>query len=433
MKTLLLLMLLGVSTTSLAQVAITTDATPPDPSSMLDIKSNNRGLLLPRMTQAQRNAIASPAHGLMIYQTDATAGYYYNSGTPANPVWVRLSTGDNWGTQSVAVNASYFSGNGTAASPLSLSSMGASAGQVLKYDGTVWNNAYDEKGPWSEDDLYIYNSSSKDFGIGINHPTQKLTIANGGTSAYMNIQNSNSGFTLTDGLLLGMNGLDGWLSTYENGKLLLGTSSMARMIIAANGDVGIGTSSPAYQLDVAGPVNLNKALTGPALRCNGAEAIWYDGTYFSWGYGGNYNYFGDEVTIGTSAVPGYTLVVNGTAAKTGTSSWAILSDAKLKNIHGNYNRGLKELTALQPVRYSYKPGNALELPTTTEQVGLVAQEVQKQFPEAVHMLKNGYLDLDMHALNVAVINALKELKAENDSLKARLEKLEKRLNTTTRQ
>ncbi|WP_431216118.1 hypothetical protein ACQ86N_16650 [Puia sp. P3] len=38
------------------------------------------------MTQAQRNAIVAPATGLMIYQTDQTAGYYYNSGYSCSPI-----------------------------------------------------------------------------------------------------------------------------------------------------------------------------------------------------------------------------------------------------------------------------------------------------------------------------------------------------------
>ena len=49
----------------------------PDASSLLEIKSTNKGLLIPRMMQAQRNAIASPANGLLIYQTDNTKGFYY--------------------------------------------------------------------------------------------------------------------------------------------------------------------------------------------------------------------------------------------------------------------------------------------------------------------------------------------------------------------
>ena len=47
----------------------------------LDITSTTRGLLIPRMTETQRDAISSPATGLMIYQTDGTVGFYYYNGS----------------------------------------------------------------------------------------------------------------------------------------------------------------------------------------------------------------------------------------------------------------------------------------------------------------------------------------------------------------
>src|SRR4051794_1244748 len=55
--------------------------TTPSASALLEIKSTKKGLLIPRMTLAQRNAIASPAKGLMIYQTDNTPGFYYYNGS----------------------------------------------------------------------------------------------------------------------------------------------------------------------------------------------------------------------------------------------------------------------------------------------------------------------------------------------------------------
>src|ERR1700754_1012407 len=65
--------------------------TTPDASSLLEIKSTKKGLLIPRMTKAQRDAISNPATGLMIYQTNSNAGFYYYNGT----VWTAVSKGAN--------------------------------------------------------------------------------------------------------------------------------------------------------------------------------------------------------------------------------------------------------------------------------------------------------------------------------------------------
>jgi len=123
--------------------------------------------------------------------------------------------------------------------------------------------------------------------------------------------------------------------------------------------------------------------------------------------------------------PNYTLEVNGTAGKVGGGSWSTSSDIRLKNVKGNYVKGLNEILALRPITFTYKEGNARKLPTDQQQIGFVAQEVQKVFPEAVTEAADGYLDFNMHSINVAMVNAIKELKAENDELKARLDKLER--------
>jgi hypothetical protein len=76
-------------TISYAQVGIGT--TTPNTSSMLDIESTNSGLLIPRMTLAQKTAIATPATGLLIYQTNGTAGFWYYDGT----IWTTFGGADN--------------------------------------------------------------------------------------------------------------------------------------------------------------------------------------------------------------------------------------------------------------------------------------------------------------------------------------------------
>jgi hypothetical protein len=62
-----------------AQVGINTNT--PDASSALEIESTAGGILIPRMTEIQRDAIVSPASGLMIYQTDEVSGFYFYNGT----------------------------------------------------------------------------------------------------------------------------------------------------------------------------------------------------------------------------------------------------------------------------------------------------------------------------------------------------------------
>lgn len=81
MKTKLLLFslcCLGIFTPLNAQVGIGT--TSPNNSSMLDIESNEKGILIPRMTALDRLAITSPAEGLMVYQIDDIIGFYFFDG-----------------------------------------------------------------------------------------------------------------------------------------------------------------------------------------------------------------------------------------------------------------------------------------------------------------------------------------------------------------
>jgi hypothetical protein len=78
MKRLITLICIFSSTQLTAQTGIGT--TTPHASAKLDITSVDKGFLPPRMTSSQRDAIPSPAAGLMVYQTDGTSGLYYYNG-----------------------------------------------------------------------------------------------------------------------------------------------------------------------------------------------------------------------------------------------------------------------------------------------------------------------------------------------------------------
>jgi len=75
-------------------VAINTDGTEAHSSALLDVKSTAKGLLIPRMTAAQRAAISLPASGLMVYQTDSTTGFYYYTGS----AWTNVAAGISMAT-----------------------------------------------------------------------------------------------------------------------------------------------------------------------------------------------------------------------------------------------------------------------------------------------------------------------------------------------
>jgi hypothetical protein len=73
------------STTAFSQIGINTPT--PDPSAALDIVSTSKGLLIPRLTTTQRDAIVSPANGLQIY--NSTVGCLQNFSTSTN-TWANL-------------------------------------------------------------------------------------------------------------------------------------------------------------------------------------------------------------------------------------------------------------------------------------------------------------------------------------------------------
>ena len=62
-------------------VGVNNNGTSPDPSALLDVSSTSQGLLLPRMTTAQRDAIVSPAQALIIYNTTTKCFEFWENGT----------------------------------------------------------------------------------------------------------------------------------------------------------------------------------------------------------------------------------------------------------------------------------------------------------------------------------------------------------------
>ncbi|MBO2009141.1 hypothetical protein [Hymenobacter negativus] len=149
---LMLAALLARSTPGRAQSVGIGTATP-NASAALDIKASDRGLLIPRLTAAQRTAITAPPQGLMVYQTDGTpgggpqTGFWYYAGTPAAWVFLNPTGGgaDNLGnhtaTQALNLGPNPLTGSGA--------SVGTAVGVGVRADGglnlgqnTTGNNVF---------------------------------------------------------------------------------------------------------------------------------------------------------------------------------------------------------------------------------------------------------------------------------------------------
>lgn len=87
MKKILCAALVAISSMAISQNNVGIGITNPDPSSILELSSSQKGLLVPRMTATQRLSVISPANGLMVYDTDSACFFFYNT---ANTAWRSL-------------------------------------------------------------------------------------------------------------------------------------------------------------------------------------------------------------------------------------------------------------------------------------------------------------------------------------------------------
>jgi hypothetical protein len=162
-------------------------------------------------------------------------------------------------------------------------------------------------------------------------------------------------------------------------------------------------------------------------------------------------WLGGNVGIGTDT-PGFKLEVNGSAGKPGGGSWSVASDERLKRNIRPLTGTLDKLLTLHGVNFEYiAPEKIHEL--SGERMGLIAQEVEKVFPDWVETAPDGYKRVTVRGLEALMVEALRQLREEQKSagqeaeaairkvnveierqrgenleLRERLEKLEQRLS-----
>lgn len=96
MRPFVFILLLTVLMQSVARaqgLAINTDGSNSDASALLDVKSTAKGMLVPRMTTAQMNAIVTPANGLLIYNSTTLTYWVFHTATGWQPINSNPQTG----------------------------------------------------------------------------------------------------------------------------------------------------------------------------------------------------------------------------------------------------------------------------------------------------------------------------------------------------
>ncbi|GEM_PF-1906753 len=257
--------------------------------------------------------------------------------------------------------------------------------------------------PEDQQRFIFWNQGDSHMGLGVDmtgasYETNLYGIAHDGSAGQIDF-----GFLSNDGL---------W--TYSSA-----------MTVKENGNVGIGVAPAAtHRLHIEGSnpyllkLSRETAANQPSLLlfANGDGERWHlgsqgDGSFqiTETGVATQLNIEpGGNVGIGTTS-PDQKLSVNGNASKTGGTAWAVFSDARLKTVTRKFERGLASVRELDPVFFHYNEDNPLGIKDTEEQVGFVAQEVEKVVPEAVTMMDSGYLQLQSDAIFWTMLNSIKEL------------------------
>jgi len=277
------------------------------------------------------------------------------------------------------------------------------------YAGTDWTMYASSTSPSTANDfLGFYNNSTTDgavagykmsilkngnVGIGTNLNTNGFSrlVLNGGANGNESGIQVNYGASTYGGFALTtLSAAGGGMAVYTYTGNVGSESYSERMRITSAGNVGIGTTSPAYKLDVTGEVRTSAGYLFNNQAASG---------FFSW-----YAYSG-TVYVYSSAV-GNLASINGT-----TGAYTAVSDINKKKDFELSNLGLDAVMGLKPTMYRMNSEYG-----TQKHLGFIAQEVKDYIPQA-YVESGNFIGLSEMPLIATLTKAVQELKAELDTLK----------------
>jgi hypothetical protein len=228
----------------------------------------------------------------------------------------------------------------------------------------------------------------------------RSTVASTGPGILLESDNDTGGITLLNNTVSGSSGGTAIQDTSPTGITVQSTGAGGIFIQATSGAGGITEDTSSG----TGPIALHTNATGGLTIQHAAGAATP---------GVNAGPFTTVSSIKT--IDGIVVTLTGT------------SDERLKTNTQPFTRGLTAITAITPSTYQWNEAGQKITGFSSDsiQTGFIAQDVQKAIPEAIGQ-EGEYLSLDTRPILAAIVNAVKELAAENKDLKARLVILESR-------
>ena len=231
----------------------------------------------------------------------------------------------------------------------------------------------------------------------------------------------------------------GTIATQNNGDMDFYTGSTSesfKMTIEADGNVGIGVTSPSTKVHIeqnnlAGATVYNANYTQLTIENSGSAGIQINSATYGIIYFGDasspisgqwlYVHSSDTYLWMTAAVTTMSLNATALTVKGDVIAYGTPSDKRLKENIKPIESALDKVSKLQGVTFDWKKQNPQDDKELTRNwkndIGFIAQDVQKVIPELVRENEDGMLSMRHQGIAPILLEAIKELKAEIEELK----------------